>query len=172
MFMKKFNVFVVLLLLSSGLTAQVKTNKTQAKEDSEAKLEAQFQATVQLVESRRFILEADMTTFNFIKIDSASAVLQLGSDAKKSTAYNGEIAATVVGAIDGKVSIWKVTKDDKRKRLTIQLRVTTIEGPYNMFLYVVASGYTEAKFSEGYGPPLRGYIKPLSQARMYKTEPL
>lgn len=170
--MKKFTVFAVLLLLSSGLSAQESTQAKQSSDESAAKQEAQYQATVQLVESKRFILEADMTTFNFIMIDSANAVLQLGSDAKESTAYNGEVAASVVGAIEGKVTVWKVTKDTKRKRIQIQLRVSTIEGPYNMFLYIVASGYTEAKFSTGNWATMRGYIKPLSEARMYKTEPL
>ena len=148
-------------LFFTNLSAQETTKKKLTKEQKAAKLEAQYQSTLQLVDSRKFVLEAEYFTgsspFDFILIDSLQAVLQEGRGGG-------------LKAVSGSVTTWKVTKNEKKKRVSIHVGIRTIGSLYNIFMEIDAAGHTIANFSSNVS--VTGYIKPISEGTMYKTTPL
>ena len=149
------------ILFFANASAQETTKKKLSREEKAAKLEAQYQATLQLVDSRKFVLEAEYFTgsspFDFILIDSLNAVVQEGRGGG-------------IKAVNGNVTLWKVTKNDEKKRVSIHIGIRTIENAYNIFFEIDAAGHTIANFSSNVS--LTGYIKPISEGTMYKTTPL
>ena len=149
------------ILFFANATAQESTKKKLSREEKAAKLEAQYQATLQLVDSRKFVLEAEYFTgsspFDFIMIDSLQAVLQEGRGGG-------------LNAVKGNVTTWKVTKNEKKKRVSIHIGIRTIGSVYTIFMEIDAAGHTIADFSSNVS--LTGYIKAISEGTMYKTTPL
>ena len=149
------------ILFFANASAQETTKKKLSREEKAAKLEAQYQATLQLVDSRKFVLEAEYFTgsspFDFILIDSLNAVVQEGRGGG-------------IKAVNGNVTLWKVTKNEKKKRVSIHIGIRTIGSVYTVFMEIDAAGHTIANFSSNVS--LTGYIKPISEGTMYKTTPL
>ena len=149
------------ILFFANASAQETTKKKLSREEKAAKLEAQYQATLQLVDSRKFVLEAEYFTgsspFDFILIDSLQAVLQEGRGGG-------------LNAVKGNVTTWKVTKNEKKKRVSIHIGIRTIGSVYTVFMEIDAAGHTIANFSSN--ASVTGYIKPISEGTMYKTTPL
>jgi hypothetical protein len=148
-------------LFFTNLSAQETTKNKLTKEQKAAKLEAQYQSTLQLVDSRKFVLEAEYFTgsspFDFIMIDSLQAVLQEGRGGG-------------LNAVKGNVTTWKVTKNEKKKRVSIHIGIRTIGSVYTVFMEIDAAGHTIADLSSNVS--LTGYIKAISEGTMYKTTPL
>jgi hypothetical protein len=159
--MKQLIFILGAFLLFSSLSAQETTKNKLTKEQKAAKLEAQYQSTLQLVDSRKFVLEAEYFTgsspFDFILIDSLNAVLQEGRGGG-------------LKAVSGNVTTWKVTKNEKKKRVSIHVGIRTIGSVYTVFMEIDAAGHTIANFSSNVS--LTGYITSISEGTMYKTTPL
>lgn len=112
-----------------------------------------YNFTSQLIENKRFVIEANYlsdnygnrivvnSNLNFIRVDSATAVLQVGSNS--GIGYNG------VGGItaEGRISNWKVNKNEKRKNFSITFTVMTSIGIYDIVMFVGAEGNTTATLS-------------------------
>ena len=149
------------ILFFANLSAQETTKKKLTREEKAAKLEAQYQATLQLVDSRKFVLEAEYFTgsspFDFIMIDSLQAVLQEGRGGG-------------LNAVKGNVTTWKVTKNEMKKRVSIHVGIRTIGSVYTVFMEIDAAGHTIANFSSNVS--LTGYITSFSVGTLYKTTPL
>jgi hypothetical protein len=146
------------LLLSGGLFAQdqktIKETKKEAsqrkKEEKKAKIESQYKLTDSLLKGKKFVLEAQflkyssgervnvVSTLNFISIDSLSAVIQVGS--MQRVGYNGVGGVTV----QGRISNWKLEKDDKHKNFYLTLSIQGNIDIYEVNMSIDYAGYTYA----------------------------
>lgn len=116
-------------------------------------MERQFLDTWQLLNGKRFVLEAQylsgkmgdrkpvVPVLNFISVDSANAVIQVGSP--QLVGYNG------VGGItgEGKVTQWKLMKNEKRKNFTVFLTINSNIGIFNIQMSIDYSGYASASMT-------------------------
>jgi len=149
---------IMSLLLSGGLFAQdqkmIKETKKEAsqrkKEEKKAKIESQYKLTENLLEGKNFVLEAHFlkfrsgdrvnvsSTLNFISIDSLSAVIQVGS--MQRVGYNGVGGVTV----QGRISNWKLEKDDNRKDFYLTLSIQGNIDIYDVSVNIDYAGYAYA----------------------------
>ncbi len=156
--MKKIMFLAIGLFLISGLSAQEAPliqlqNKAQKKEQQKAEFAAKYKATVQLVDSMDFVLEADYlgtrwgdkypvsSQLNFISIDSTHVVIQVGSDRR--IGRNGVGGATA----EGDISNLKVKKNDKSGSLYLSMTTMTNLGIYDISMTINGNGYAEATLS-------------------------
>jgi hypothetical protein len=146
------------LFLSGGLTAQdqkmIPETKKEAsqrkKEERQAKIESQYKQMNSLLKGKKFVLEAHFlkttsgdrfpvsATLNFISVDSLSAVIQVGSFQR--VGYNGVGGVTM----QGKISNWKLEKDDKRKNFYLTMTVRGDYNTYDVTMSIDYSGYSDA----------------------------
>ncbi len=162
--MKKAVLFLIVIFLSSGLFAQdnkVKNegDKPSSKEKKEAKAlirKKQFIEKAELLESRKFVLEADYlvtadgsrhmasSDLDFIIVDSTRAVIQSGENV--GIGYNN------VGGITakGNITSWKVERNEKKLSLTVRMNVNTSLGLYTVFMYSPSNGKTTATVSANF----------------------
>ena len=150
--------FLMSLFLSGGLTAQdqktIPETKKEAsqrkKEERQAKIESQYKQMTSLLQGKKFVLEAHFlkptsgdrfpvsATLNFISVDSLSAVIQVGSFQR--VGYNGVGVVTM----QGKISNWKLEKDDKRKNFYLTMTVRGDYNTYDVTMSIDYSGYSDA----------------------------
>jgi hypothetical protein len=186
--MKKIGILITALVLACGLSANnfsadkqySKESRSKHKEQKNADVEKQYKATANMLDSMSFVLEANTlrnqignmlqvsSTLNFIMVDSAQAVIQVGN--------NTRIGANGVGGVTakGRISDWKLIKNDKRKTFTLSMSVMTPIGFYDVIMYVSADGNATAILS-GLGPgklTYDGQLKPLAESRVYEGRSL
>ena len=192
MAMTKYAIIILTMILSTQVYSQddpysepVMSKKEQRKLAREKKKaeqlaeQAEYQKLLsELIEQRRFVLEADYvswraqsrhpvnSTLNFIIVDSADAVIQLGSP--WGIGYNGVCGVT----IDGSVTKYDVSvKEGKRgTSYSIMLYITTAVGPYDIQLWISGSGNADATVRGNFSGSLTysGRIKSPAQSRVYK----
>ncbi len=180
-------IFVILYTVPIKLSAQAdvlssKEQKKLEKQKRQAEKEEkriQKQAVVDfMIKSRRFVLEADyidnnkgpripvnkMT--NFIKVDSTSAVLQLG--------YSSTMGHNGVGGVTAEGDIQKFNIDTTNKKnytnYSINMTVATSIGIYDVIMFISGSGYATANVSGiSYGKlNYTGDVVPLSKSGVYQ----
>ena len=156
--MKLLSALLISLFIITGLSAQdtkntkesAKENARIKKEERDKKIENEFRLTDELINSKSFVLEAQSlrntrgvqvqvsTLLNFISIDSADAILQIGSMSR--SGFNG------VGGIteEGRISNWKVNKDEKRKSFNLFMTVQSKFNTYDITMFIDYSGHAEA----------------------------
>jgi len=159
--MKGLFILAISLFIVSGIIAQeskgTKESQKEAskkkKEEKIAKIEAKYQLTDSILTGRKFVLEAHQLrnkqgaqitvtpNLNFISVDSLRATIQVGSNER--AGYNGVGGITV----DGKVSNWKFSKDDKRKTFNIFFTVQSTFGINDINLGIDYSGYADASIT-------------------------
>jgi hypothetical protein len=132
-----------------------------------------------MIENRNFVLEANYlgnqrgnrivvnSTFNFIRVDSIKAVIQVGSDTR--LGYNGVGGITTEGEITG----WKLDKNFKKKSFYLSMSVITNLGIYDIRMDVDASGNATAYLSGLQRGQLiyEGNLVPIEESRVYKGHP-
>jgi len=149
------------LLIVNGLIGQdIKSAKESRKEVSRkkkeeriAKIENEYKLTKKLLNSRKFVLEAQhlsnnrggqipvSANLNFISIDSIHAIIQVGSPERVGS--NGVGGVTV----EGRISNWKFAKDDKRKIFNLFMTVQSNFGIYDITMRVDNSGNADASLT-------------------------
>jgi hypothetical protein len=147
--------FVLLLAaaLPAGAQDTVPTKqqkKQQKKEEKKAKLEKDYQATKSLLENRQFILQAQYLAdrsgtnvpvnqdLNFIIVDSATAVIQLGTIRRVGMNDVGGIT------VQGDITKWSLKFNEEQKTADLYISLNTKLGGYDIAFAVNTSGFSTA----------------------------
>ncbi|HLN21098.1 MAG TPA: DUF4251 domain-containing protein [Bacteroidales bacterium] len=121
-----------------------KLDKKEKKDAREAQLLANFKAIDTLLQKGAYVLEAETlndrygnyvpvtSTLNFIKVSSGQVVLQTGANA--AIGYNGVGGVTA----EGRVSNYRVSKDEKRKTFSVFFNAMTNIGTYDIYIRINA----------------------------------
>jgi hypothetical protein len=181
----KTKIWILILLLSgSKLIAQDftpyrvsdKSDRELRKEKRAEEAEVNYKKINILVDTRRFVLEADHLSnrygqnlfvasgLNFIAVDSLQTVIQTGNN--NGIGYNGVGGVTA----SGNQTKYVVTRDDKKKRIMIRMDVLTGIGIYNIVMDISPSGYATAVLT-GLGPgrlTFYGSLVPRNKSRVFK----
>lgn len=153
--MKKRLVTSILLLLLTLLMipevfSQDKQDRKSRKAKRNAELVANFKAIDTLLQKQSFVIEADYladrygyrlpvaSTINFIIVNGGQVVLQTGTSSAAGPNGVGGLTA------EGRVSNWKMTKDEKRKSYTVFFNAMTNLGTYDVFMKINADATATA----------------------------
>jgi hypothetical protein len=180
---------VVVLFLAGGLFAQENSNQRNGSKDTKMSKKEQrkavqtqlFNEKSALLNSRSFVLEADYFisrqgnrisvpgSINFIMVDSAEAVVQLGS--------NSGMGANGVGGITAKgpISGWKLEPNAKKKIFSLRFNVNSAIGFFTVTMNIPADGKTLAfvngsAYFDQYD--YQGKLIPLSESNAFKGRSL
>jgi hypothetical protein len=146
-------IFGLFLIPFSVSSQDVKLSRQEKKEAKKEKRYFNFQVLDTLIQSKRFILEADflqneygsripvMSNLNFIKVDVTNAVIQTGSNSN--FGYNGVGGATAEGSIRG----LKVEKNLKNLSFNIRFTVVTDIGIYDVDMAINSDRSARATLS-------------------------
>jgi hypothetical protein len=174
--MKKSGLLIMAFMFTCGLLLQAQNKDEQRK----AKEDAEYKTTSNMLDSMSFVLEAYTlrdqwgnianvsSSLNFIRVDSTQAVMQIGS--------NSRIGPNGVGGVTakGRVSKWKLDKNEKRKSFTLNFTVISPIGIYDILMFINSNGNATATIS-GLDPGkliYNGNLVPLSQSRVYEGQSL
>jgi len=149
-----------------------KIQEKKVKEDAKLKEEAKIK---EMLTKRKFVLEADYlsgrtglrrsvtSSLNFIKLDSANCIVQVGS--------NSGLGANGVGGVtaEGRVSKYELSTDKKNNH-TIKISMSSSLGFFDIVIYVSSSGNADADLRGNYSGSLTfsGKIISLKETRVYK----
>lgn len=181
--MKTLVVTIIAMFLAASISGQEIKKDTLSrkqarqikKQQRDAELKIQYDSISQVIDSRQFVLEANflsnntgrrifvLSNLNFIKIDTSYSVIQIGSN--RGLGYNGVGGITAEGRITG----WKLEKNDKKKSIYISMNVMTNIGIYDVFMDISADGDAVATVS-GLRPgrlQYNGKIVPLDESSIY-----
>lgn len=185
--MKKLAILVSFLLMVVVIQAQDtqilkdtlsrKEIRKKRKEARQEEMQKQFEITYQMLLNRSFVLEADYIRnqrspnipvnylLNFVMIDSAQSVIQIGSDRSNGLGHNGLGGVTA----KGNISSYKLERDNKHLTCTLSFSVNSILGYFDVFMNISASGYASATISGiHYGKLIYdGSVKPLEESNIY-----
>lgn len=189
--MKKIFLLFLMFVISFSLLGQVeitdkKAQRAQAKQEKkkakEEKLEWMKEVTRGMVESHRFVLEADYLTgsggnlipvspsVNFIAIDSSRATIQLAI--VDIPGYNGLGGITV----DGTVTKYEVRKIEKKKFTAYNVTVIVFSntGTYDIHFFIGDDGKGEATIRNTRSGKLdySGIFYPPDISKVYKGTPI
>jgi hypothetical protein len=156
--MKNIIILFIAIFLSATVLAQENTSnkKLTRKEKKELKKKEEEQTKKEVsivVESRRFVFEAEQiidresntypanSSINFIKVDSNKAVFQLGSAAV--IGVNGLGGIT----IEGEITNYKVEKNEKNGYYYIVLKVSSRLGFFDIQFDISPLGFTRARIT-------------------------
>jgi len=177
-------IFLVFFLVSA-VSAQdittsangLKSDKQLRKEKKEAERHFQYMVVGHLIDSMRFVLEADYlsgnsgvrtmvsSSLNYILVDSLKGAIQTGSN--MGFGGNGVGGATAKGSI----SSWKVFRNDKKDYYSIKIDMSTNLGFYTIFMDVFPDLRASARLT-GIGRGslnMDGFIVPLKKSRIYRA---
>jgi hypothetical protein len=157
---------------------QKEIKKEKRKAERQAKEDSIKQVVNYMVENRSFVLEADYiagrsgervpvnSTINFIRVDSAEAVIQLGSPTGLGS--NGVGGITV----DGSISRYELSKNETKRGVsyTVTLFVNTNLGTYDIVLWIAQDGNTSATIRGTTAGQLSysGHIVPIGMSNTFK----
>ncbi len=162
------------------VSEQRRLRKEARKEAKRLEEEKAMALTKHLIDARKFVLIADFignnrgtripvsSTINFIKIDTAHCVIQIGS--LNGIGYNGVGGVTA----EGRISKFKITQNKKGNSYTMRLTTNTIIGTYDIVLFINAIGNADATVT-GIAPgALRYYgrIVPIENSKIYQGRSL
>ncbi|MCK5136320.1 MAG: DUF4251 domain-containing protein [Bacteroidales bacterium] len=181
--MKKIIIYLIAILLTAPAFSQELSKKEQRelqkhlKKEQQAEDAAKKAAIVNLmVEHQRFVLEANRlrdkrgntvnvsASINFIASDSINGVIQIGSQSH--VGLNGVGGITV----DGPISNYKYTRNEKNGVFNISYNVRTTTGTYDIRMTVFSDGRADATVSSNWPGQLRyeGFLVPPAVSRVYK----
>lgn len=178
--MKTTVVFLTALLFTLSVFAQDSetgtSEKKSRKEIRQERTEADFKRTSATLDSLQFRVMADWlgnssgpripvnSTINFIQVDSSTAVIQTGNNI--GIGWNGVGGTTATG----RISRYKVTKNEKRKSVHVHMDVSTSIGFYTIFMDISASGNTTATLTGNRPGRLifYGTLQPTSETFAFK----
>lgn len=184
--MKKIAIVLTMLLMAVATVPSVyagppqdkKAIREAKKKVKQEKLEQQYKQTASLIDSKSFVLEAEWLSnqygsrisvtpnLNFISVDSSDVVLQVGSN--YGAGYNG------VGGItaEGRLTSWKVQRNDKKLSYHVEASVMTSIGVYDISMTVGADGHAYANITGMRRGQLNytGTLVPMDQSHAYKGQ--
>ncbi len=129
------------------------SKKERKKMEKIARIEKTYIKTGELLENKRFVLEADYldnqrgnrivvpNSLNFIKVDSIDAVLQIG---RNSGIGNNGVGGTTA---EGRIAKYQVSKNEKNKSYDVRMNINTNIGNYDVFMNVGSDGSARATIS-------------------------
>jgi len=180
--MKKIALLLLLAISSNIAFAQEKSEVSPVikKENRETKMENQYQATNRMLENKNFVLEADYlqdrygnrfivnSNINFIAVDSATAVIQIGS--------NYRIGPNGVGGVTakGRITNWELNENKKHHTFSLTMNVMTSIGIYDLHFSIGPSGQATARISGLRGGQLTfdGNLVSLEESSVYEGQSL
>ena len=197
--MKRMNIagrysVLILVMLSMTLLAYTQDGKAtsedrkeqrqwemeQRKLEKEKLKEQAAEITKVMVDSQRFVLEANQLgnrygvratvspNINFIMVNSNAVTLQLGS--AFAIGYNGVGGQT----LDGRVTRYEVKRTGRDdKNYNINMTVMTSASIYDIFLTITEEGNADARIRSNWSGELSYYGKlvPLGLSKVYKGQP-
>jgi hypothetical protein len=146
--------FMLLPVISGNSYSQEKALSKQERKDHRKSEElASFARLDSLLNSRRFVLEADflltrygekinvLSNLNFVKVTNDHGVLQTGSASE--LGYNG------VGGItdEGTIEKWQITRNLKKSSFYVRFNIISINGNYEIAMRVSANNHASATIS-------------------------
>jgi hypothetical protein len=148
------------------------------KEKRMQELEKSYQSTIQFVEGKQFVLEAEFLNFNngnrvfvsdvlnFIYIDSTDILIQIGNN--YGAGYNGVGGITVKGTI----SEWKLKRNDKQKSIFLQISVMSNLGIYQIAMHIYAERNASATLTSITSGRIdyTGNLVSLDKSKVYKAK--
>jgi len=153
--MKKIIVIIVLAILPVFMMAQT-TDINLAmtrKEKRNEEIQKQYELNKYMLENRDFVLEADRlqdrygnlanvsSTINFVAVDSATAIIQIGSNYRFGPNGVGGVTAK------GKISNWKLVENQKQKTFSLSFNVMTSIGIYDLYFTIVPSNSSSVRLT-------------------------
>lgn len=178
--MKTAQVIIFAFFIISGLSAQNNTPQDQAtkskkvkKAEKEALQSRQFEETSAILNSKKFVLEADYlvtskgdrisvtSNLNFIMVDSNMAVIQVGQ--------NVGIGGNGVGGrtAKGKITSWQVDKNEKKKSFNVRMSVDTPVGFFSVSMYIPSNNNITATVTPD-RLDMVGKLVPLEKSIVYE----
>ena len=150
--MKRYLFFVIFVIFAGTLFAQGKDENPSLtrKEKRKVEMEKQYQLTKSMLENKDFVLESNFlqdrygnrvpvnSNINFIAVDSAEAIIQIGSDFRMGPNGVGGVTAK------GDITKWELTQNEKSKSFDLRLNVMTKIGFYDLFITINSSGNASA----------------------------
>ena len=178
-------IFIGLLIISRIDAQEAETKKElkkeaskKKKEEKRAEAEKQYLETGKLLNSKKFVLEAEYlrdkmgapqkinSTLNFISVDSINAVIQVGSVQR--------FGANGVGGVTthGKIANWRVDKNDKKKSYDLFMTINASRGVYDVNMTVDYSGHAEATLMTYTSAKITfdGSLVPLKETSTYRGQ--
>lgn len=166
------------LITVISYSQESKLSRKEQAEMRRAELIRNYQVLDTLLESKKFILEADFLsdkygnriyvspTLNFIKLDSIKAVLQIGSTS--GLGYNG------VGGItaEGNLKSWRLVKKPKERSYFLQFSTLTNIGVYDISMTINADNFARATINGLRGGTLvyEGHLETLYNSSTFKGQ--
>jgi hypothetical protein len=143
---------IVFSCISYSSNAQnIKLSKQEMREAKKAELFANYNALGTVLESKRFVLQADFlqnqygeridvtSILNFIKVDSLNGVLQTGFNSSN-PGFNGVGGVTA----EGRISQWKLVKNPKNMSYFLRFGMVTNIGVFDISMSVSADNSAHA----------------------------
>ncbi len=168
-------ILFILFLVFQTVSVFARGNKSDVKKNDTLVFENQYQYIKYLIDNKQFVLTANYlqswgyrryvnSTINFVKVDSTTAVIQIGSDYR--------LGANGVGGVTakGQINRWKVRENPKSESFTIDMSVMTPIGIYFLMFNIYSTGYSTALLTGLSAGQLtfEGDIVPISVSRIYE----
>lgn len=153
-----------------------KLSRQERKEVRKAQLAANFYVLDSLLNSKKFVLEAEflqnkygerilvVSNINFIKVNGSNGILQTG--VSSGLGYNGVGGVTA----DGTIGRWELQKNNKKQSFNVRFNLISNIGHYDVLLTVTAANNASATIS-GLGPgqlTWQGHLRAIDNARIFK----
>ncbi len=150
--MKKIYLLLILAISANFVFAQNQEtdSKMTKKERRKAEAEQKYELTKSMLENKNFVLEADYlqdkygnrvivnSTINFVMVDSAEAVIQIGSNSGYGPNGVGGVTAK------GEITEWKLKENEKKNTFFLKMSVMTPIGIYDLHLNIGPTGQATA----------------------------
>lgn len=183
--MRGIRLVIIMLLFGVSVFAQTKEEKQAAKKAKKEARQEQDKANtavlINIVESKKFVLEANIlydrygvsyflsSTINFVGFDGKNSTIQLAFD--QLVGWNGVGGVT----IDGKISSMEIIASDDGIGFSINARVQNKGGGlFTMLFRVSSDGSARVDMSGSFGERLsfQGNIVSLDKTIVYKGTPV
>jgi hypothetical protein len=153
--MKRVIVILIMAISSNIVLAQEagKSSGASRKERRIAEMEKRYELNKSMLENRDFVLQANSlqdrygrrvyvnSMINYIGVDSATAVIQTGSDWHLGQNGMGGVTAK------GQISVWKLTENKKQNTFNLSFTVTTSIGIFDLRFLVGSSEVSTASLT-------------------------
>jgi hypothetical protein len=179
--MNMVSLFILTGFLGISLNSNsqdITPDKQDRKEARKAQMNYNFIVLDSLLESRRFVLEADFlqskygymvsvtSTLNFVKVDDTEGVLQTGSESRQG--YNGVGGVTAEGSIGD----FKISKDFKHLSYVVTFNLLTNLGIFDITLNVSSDNNATATITGSTSGRLtwNGHLVKLNNSSVFKGQ--
>jgi hypothetical protein len=173
---KLFFIPVFIMISLSGNSQEIKMSRKERKELRKEEMTANFKILDSLLNSKRFVLEAEylrnkygqsvpvFSSLNFIKIDRTHGVIQTGSNV--ALGYNGVGGVTA----EGHIGKWDIKKNPGKLNYTIHFTLLTQIGHYDVFMTINSDNFASATITGLWPGTLtwEGHLETIGNSRIFK----